>query len=451
MKKWFCLLLTAALLAGFTLPALADEGETTGEGCAQADGSPYSDGDTPSEGSVQNPRYAMYDVLKGIDVSEFQGTIDWAKVAADGVKFAVIRIGGRLSTTGQLYDDDNFAANIRGALANGIQVGVYFVSQAVNETEAVEEANAVLGKLGDWANKLTLPVYLDIENINSQGRLLNANLSKDQQTNIALTFCNTIHNAGLKAGVYASFLTFNISADAIYNAGYSVWHAQYAASASLQTWYAQWQYSSAGTINGISGAVDMDFWYCANCLTGFTDIDPDGWYYDSVRYAVENKLFLGMSNTQFAPNSPMTREMFVTVLYRLAGTPSTDAVSTFQDVSDPAAYYYHAVAWAAENGIVSGMGDGTFGVGRSITRQEMAVFMKRYAAWAGLRASAAGTGTASFSDRTEIASWAQDAMDWATENGILYGMSGTELAPLGTSTRAQVATVLMRLALLLDQ
>jgi GH25 family lysozyme M1 (1,4-beta-N-acetylmuramidase) len=452
MKKWFCILLTAVLLSGFTLPALADEEEIAGEGCAQADGCPYSDGDILSEGTIQNPRYAMYDTLKGIDVSVFQRTIDWAKVAAAGVKFAVIRIGGRFSTTGDFYNDENFNTNISGALANGIQVGVYFVSQAINETEAVDEANYVLNNLGSWANRLTLPVYLDEEYVSgSAGRLFQANLTKDAQTNIALTFCNTIHNAGLKAGVYASFLTFNISADTIYNAGYSIWHAQYAASSSLQTWYDQWQYSSSGTIDGISGAVDMDYLYCANCLTGFTDIDPNGWYYDSVRYAVENKLFFGMSDTQFAPNNPMTREMFVTVLYRLAGTPSTDAVSAFQDVTDPSAYYYHAVAWAAENGIVSGMGDGTFGVGRSITRQEMAVFMKRYAAWAGLSVSAAGTGTAGFSDRTDIASWAQDAMDWATENGILCGMSGTELAPLGTSTRAQVATVLRRLAVLINQ
>jgi Lyzozyme M1 (1,4-beta-N-acetylmuramidase) len=450
MKKWLCILLAAVLLFGISLPALADEEETTGEGHAQAGGSPYSDGYATGD-YIQNPRYDKYDVLKGIDVSIYQRTIDWAKVAADGVKFAIIRIGGRYSGTGAFYYDNNFEANIRGALANGIHVGVYFFSQAINQTEAVEEANYVRSKLGSWAGELTLPVYLDIEYINGAGRLHDANLTKTAQTNIALAFCNAIHKAGLKAGVYTSFLSFNISADALYSAGYSIWQAQWATSTSLQTWYDVWQYSSAGTVNGISGAVDLDFWYCANCLTGFTDIDPGGWYYDSVRYAVENKLFLGMSDTQFAPNSPMTREMFVTVLYRLAGNPATDAASAFQDVADPGAYYYQAVAWAAANGIVSGMGDGTFGVRRSITRQEMATFMQRYAKWAGLDVTSAGTGTANFSDKDEISSWAQNAMDWATERGMLLGMSAGELAPLGTSTRAQVAAVLMRLSVLLNK
>lgn len=461
MKKWLCMLLAAALLAGVNTPALAmqEEESDTAElqwmeeaspeeylGHAQAGYDPFSDGMTYSTQITHNTRYARYNKLEGIDVSEFQGTIDWAKVAADGVEFAIIRIGGRFSQTGLFYDDGKFIENIKGALANGIEVGVYFFSQAITEQEAIEEANRTLSLLGSYASKLTLPVFLDVEYVNGGGRLYNAKLSTSQQTAIAKAYCKTIANAGLEAGVYASFLSFGISASELTSAGYAVWHAHWNTSTSLSAWYDVWQFSDTGTVKGISKAVDMNIWYRANCLTAFTDVNLSYWYVDSVRYVVENKLFYGMSDTSFAPDSPMTREMFVTVLYRMAGSPAAGGTSGFSDVKNSSTYYYNAVCWAAANNLVNGMGDGSFGVGRSITRQEMAVFMMRYAAWKGLNVTASSSATSGFADQGSIASWAKDAMNWAVAKGIMVGMSGTELSPGGTTTRAQVAAVLMRLA-----
>lgn len=196
----------------------------------------------------------------GIDVSKFQGTIDWKQVAASGVKFAIIRVAGRgYGTAGSLYIDSRFEENLRGAKAAGIDVGVYFFSQAINEVEAVEEASLCIETLNGAS--LKYPVFIDIEYATTQHTGRADSLSKASRTAIAKAFCETIKSAGYKAGVYANKDFFTNKLDASALSKYYIWLAQYNDKVTYKGPYDMWQYSSKGTVAGISGNVDMDFSY----------------------------------------------------------------------------------------------------------------------------------------------------------------------------------------------
>lgn len=200
--------------------------------------------------------------------------------------------------------------------------------------------------------------------------------------------------------------------------------------------------SSSGSSSGSGGSttptppvepVDPPAWE-----NPFTDVAEKDWYYSAVQFAVDNHLFYGVSDTAFSPNSNMTRGMLATVLYRLAKEPETNAGDLFNDVAD-GQYYTEAVAWAAGKGIVNGYGDGTFGPGNSITREQLAVMLWRYAG------SPASAGTLDgFNDRDKIHAWAADALAWAVEQKIVSGRGGGILDPIGQATRAEVAAMLMR-------
>ncbi len=170
----------------------------------------------------------------------------------------------------------------------------------------------------------------------------------------------------------------------------------------------------------------------------FADVNKQSWYYGSVQFAVENGLFHGTSDTTFDPTGDMTREMLATVLYRLAKEPETGANRSFSDVAE-GQYYTEAVAWAAEQGIVSGYGGGKFGRGDLVTREQLAVMLWRYAG------SPAGAGNLdSFTDTADVDTWAMDALRWAVEQKIVNGGSDGALDPRGNATRAEVAAMLMR-------
>lgn len=196
----------------------------------------------------------------GIDVSKWNGTIDWNRVAKSGVSYAIIRCGFRGTTVGGLVADDKFKANVTNAQAAGIKVGVYFYSQAVTEAEAVEEASTCLTLIDTYKVKPTYPVFIDIENAGAGSRT--ANMNKSQRTAVANAFCKTITNSGYKAGVYSNktWLTNNIDTASL--TGYTIWLAQYAQSPTYTaTRYDIWQYSDKGTVGGISGSVDLDLSY----------------------------------------------------------------------------------------------------------------------------------------------------------------------------------------------
>ncbi|MCC8163027.1 MAG: hypothetical protein LIO86_07660 [Lachnospiraceae bacterium] len=193
---------------------------------------------------------------RGIDVSKYQGSIDWSAVAASGISFAIIRAGYRGSSTGVLVEDPYFRTNIKGATAAGIKVGVYFFTQAITEAEAVEEASMVLSLVSGY--KITYPIFIDTESA-TNGRANGLGVS--ERTAIVSAFCKTIKNGGYTAGVYASKSWFNSKLNASSLSSYCIWVAQYNSSCTYSGKYNLWQYSSKGSVSGISGNVDMNISY----------------------------------------------------------------------------------------------------------------------------------------------------------------------------------------------
>lgn len=194
----------------------------------------------------------------GIDVSKWNGTIDWASVAKSGVSFAIIRSGFRGSTEGGLIEDTKFVTNIKNATANGIKVGVYFFTQAKNEVEAVEEASMVLGQVSGY--KISYPIFLDVESAGAGARA--EDLSKAERTAVINAFCKTISNAGYTAGLYANKTWLNNKINTSELTAYKIWIAQYNTEVTYTaTRYDLWQYTSKGSLNGISGDVDFDTSY----------------------------------------------------------------------------------------------------------------------------------------------------------------------------------------------
>ncbi len=192
----------------------------------------------------------------GIDVSKWNGNIDWNAVKNSGVNFVIIRCGYRGSSGGTLIEDPKFRANIKGAQAAGLRVGVYFFTQAVNEVEAVEEASMVISLCKGYS--LSFPVYLDVEGSKGRGD----SISVDQRTANIKAFCGTIKNAGYQVGVYANKTWFTSKINTSQITGYKIWLAQYASQVTYTgSRYDMWQYTSKGKVTGISGNVDMNICY----------------------------------------------------------------------------------------------------------------------------------------------------------------------------------------------
>lgn len=178
----------------------------------------------------------------------------------------------------------------------------------------------------------------------------------------------------------------------------------------------------------------------------FTDVNNTEWYHSAVDYAVHYEFFAGTSDTTFSPNAPMTRAMLVTVLWRIAGRPEAKATTSFQDV--PANQYYaEAVAWAKENGIVAGTSATTFSPNAKVTREQMAAILFRFAKYVNVVDMDRRGDLKSFPDASSVSSYAEEALSWAVEYGLISGTlknGKAYLDPQGNATRAQVASVLMR-------
>ena len=189
--------------------------------------------------------------MVGIDVSHHNGKIDWAAVRAAGVDFAIIRVGFRgYGDKGTLKLDSRFNENVEGALNNGIQVGVYFYSQAVTVYEAVEEASVAVNYSRKY--NITLPIYFDTEFSNSEHSGRADRLTASQRTNIAVAFCEAVKNAGYKPGIYASktFYTDELNFSRLSN--YEIWVAHYTSETTdFKYDYKVWQYTPKGRVNGI--------------------------------------------------------------------------------------------------------------------------------------------------------------------------------------------------------
>ena len=174
----------------------------------------------------------------------------------------------------------------------------------------------------------------------------------------------------------------------------------------------------------------------------FVDVAENDWFYDSVRYVYDNGLMEGTSATTFAPTLTTTRGMVATILWRVEGEVQVDHIMSYPDV-EPNTWYTEAVRWATAEGIMEGYGDGRFGPNDSITREQLATILYRYAKYKGYDVSASDDLSA-FVDADQTGDWAVDAVKWAVGSGLLNGKDGGRLDPQGVASRAEVATMLMR-------
>lgn len=174
----------------------------------------------------------------------------------------------------------------------------------------------------------------------------------------------------------------------------------------------------------------------------FTDVKESDWFYKGVAYVVDKGIMSGVSENQFDPSGKLTRAMLVQMLYNMESRPACDAENAFMDVP-VGQWYTDAVIWANDAKIVSGMGEGLFAPNMEITREQMVVMLYNYAKYKGYDVTASA-GLSKFADNASVSTWAQPAMQWAVAEGYISGMGDNQLAPQGTATRAEIASVIMR-------
>ena len=448
----------------------------------------------------------------GVDVSQWQGVIDW-QTLAPYIDFAIIRVGYR-SEDGTLNYDTQYENNVLGCEANDIPYGLYFYSIAHNELEAMEEADFILAKLAEVGLYPQLPIFMDVEDTGVLSSLSNAELKATIRS-----FCDYLEQFGLRTGVYASESPWNGQLTDQYFKSKVSWVAKWTeedgtvspnsvASLEATTGANIWQYGK-NYMPGIHGKdgkggtvmVDVDYWLgevgnyehrytsvltpstctesgsltyqCVDCdrsiakelrplghdfLNGhcrrcgevaslydtFLDLRHDAWYEQYINYVLENGIFTGVEKYKFGPNVQMNRAMMVTVLWRMAGQPDPDSVPPFSDVSAKA-YYAKAVTWAASTGIADGTGQGKFSPNESITREQAAAFLYRYAKYIAKKNVKAKADFSAFLDAGQVSSYAQKPLAWAISAGIMQGSrtkSGYLLNPKDGATRAEISKML---------
>ena len=175
----------------------------------------------------------------------------------------------------------------------------------------------------------------------------------------------------------------------------------------------------------------------------FTDVAEDAWYYGAVSYVAQRGLMTGVSSNVFTPDATLTRAQLVQILYALEGRPAVSSASAFTDVAS-GAWYANAVSWAAASGVASGVGSGAFGPNDPLTREQLALILYRYAQNQGYDTTQGGMAVREFADYASISNWALEAVQWAVNAGLISGTGNGMLSPNGTATRAQVAVILMQ-------
>ncbi len=177
----------------------------------------------------------------------------------------------------------------------------------------------------------------------------------------------------------------------------------------------------------------------------FEDLDTSLWYHKGIDYVLNEKIMKGVSEKRFDPDTPTSRAMIVTMLWRMTGSEVTDYSIGFEDV-EANSWYADAVKWAAKNEIVTGYDEKTFGSNDPITREQLAAILFRYAEKQGIRGDAFASDLTKYEDLPSVSGWALDGITWCVATGIINGVTETQLQPKGTATRAQAATILSRLA-----
>lgn len=383
------------------------------------------------------PRQVAGETIRpGIDISEHQKKIDWAKVADAGVEFAIIRVGYRGYSTGALIDDSNYVYNIREAKANGIKVGVYVFSQAITPEEGAEEARFLLNRIQGF--DIDLPLVLDYEFVaTGVGRLYEADLSRQEGTDVCNAFCAEVERRGYASMVYAN--PSMLSGRLYRNQMGRLWLAHYTPRTNYTGDYEYWQFSSNGVIAGISGNVDLNFWFDKGLP--FEDVKQNQWFFDGISWAYQNNIINGLSKTEFAPTQTAQRAQVITMIHRLMGRPAATGEVPYTDIG-PYDWAKDAIRWGTGEGVVNGSSATTFSPANSAERQMLVTMLYRLSQ---KPESTQDLGT--YQDVGQVQSWAKDAMAWAVEQEIIKGYDEDgvwTLKPDRACTRAEVATILKR-------
>lgn len=299
MKRITCLLLASAMLLSAALCGCSDENKNSSSSQAatastdttvkttgnkihindstlgeiwitELDGVPVNKLDNNNFSADSNLKYYNENgkaaSSEGIDVSSYSGNIDWKKVKENGIDFAMIRVGGRgYGEKGEMYTDERALEYINGAKAEGIKVGAYFFSQAVNTEEAIEEADYVKTVLGDI--KLDYPVAYDWEIIKDDDARTDS-VSASQATECARAFCDRVKELGYTPILYSPSRELYFKYDLSRLADIDIWYCEYANVPTFYYEFSMWQYSATGSIDGIEGAVDLNI-----CFTNVADYD----------------------------------------------------------------------------------------------------------------------------------------------------------------------------------
>ena len=398
----------------------------------------------------------------GIDVSKWQADIDWEKVAAAGIDFAIIRCGYGSDKSSQ--DDAYFIQNVEGALDAGIEIGVYLYSYATSTSEAKSEAEHALRMLEEAGldpSDLDLPVFLDMED-SDQAEVGTSTLGK-----IAQTFCDAIEDEGWTAGIYANKNWWEnyLTDDAFSENDWYKWVARYPASTSITSTGVDdtdiWQFTSSGTVPGIDGNVDVDFdyrgeGYYVEASDGlYRDVKDSSKYYYEAVYALRDADYLkGYTNGYFGVGAKMSRAEFVTLLWRIAcpeeyAAYDQDAAKNTSGLSDVAdgTFYTAAVDWAVEEGVVTGYESGEFEPNESISFEQMCLVIARYEEfdyWTQDHMDAAAEFIEDFTDASEVSDYALEGVSWCVDQGIVEGYTDGTLRPGSEVTRERVAVIIWR-------
>ena len=207
------------------------------------------------DGRMTYAENKSYRVRHGIDVSEFNENIDWEAVKEDGIEFVIIRMGFRGYGEGDIYEDGYFAANLAGAQAAGLDVGIYFFAQAVSEEEAEEEAKYVIDRLG--GTELQMPIFYDVEPIRTDDARTD-DVTGEQITKNTAAFCKVIQDSGYEAGYYGNLKWEMFMLDMRKLTDYTMWFAGYADRPQTAYNFSIWQYTDQGAVEGVPTNVDMD-------------------------------------------------------------------------------------------------------------------------------------------------------------------------------------------------
>lgn len=401
----------------------------------------YSDGELAftepdwGEGGLLALRYGGSNLPEGaqrwgIDVSEHQKVIDWERVKAAGIDFAIIRCGYGDDVSYQ--DDKRWKRNVAECERLGIPYGVYLYSYAYNAEMARSEAAHALRLLE--GHNPTYPVYYDLED--------NSALEEDADfAELASIFCGTLADAGYKVGVYANLNWWNNHlTDPVFDQ-WERWVAQYNTACHYKGDYRLWQATSSGSVDGIEGRVDINYEF--NCYPW--DVSHTDWYVTSgaFDYVYRNKLMNGYADGNFGPYDSITRGQVATVLHNMAGKPSVYS-SSFSDV-DYGAYYGDAIRWARAYGVVNGYGNNTFLPDNLVTREELCAMLANYASRVkGLSTFTSGAKVDSKVDGHTVSSWARASVGWCLDKGIISGVDVNGVAylqPQDSAWRASMASM----------